>query len=251
MLPADAAAVAEEKAKTTDFYADLTDEERAEEGLPPREAAPATDPDPDPDPEPEPDDDATGRLFDEIAGLRDELAAAVGKPEPKTEAQGDILLEAALDHDDPVVRGLAERLQKNEARLDAREVEARAERVTRQMAKDDSDFKAVQDSYQIGGKPMTDAHVDQVEKYLLNNKEVARHLSIEEATRRVFPQAERVGKPSSPERRPKAAGGDGATATIVDSGSSGGAPAGSWQPRPNETIESAVEAFGRRVGWKR
>lgn len=256
MMPPDAAEKAAEKAKTTDYYDNLTDAERAEEGLPPRETPngkpePAAKPDPDPEPEPEPEpdeveaveDEAGGRLFEEIASLREELTAAVGKtdPGPKVEEE-DPLMVAALEHDDPVTRGLAERLQAAEKRLEAREAEARAERVSRQFAKDTADFDAVKASYTIGGKSMTKAQVEAVEDYMLNDKEAGRVLTIAEATLRVFPDAVKVGRKAAPakENGSKAA-------TIVDEGSAGGASVGPWKPRPNETMESAVAEAGRRL----
>lgn len=253
-MPPDAAEKAAEKAKTTDYYENLTDEERAEEGLPAREAPkgdpePAAKPDPEPEPEPdagepEPDEDgATGRLFEEIAAMREGLSAALGKPDsaPRTEKE-DPLLSAALEHDDPVVRGMAERLQSAEKRLEATETDARNERIARQFAQDTADFDAVKASYVIGGKPMTDAQVEAVENYMLKNPEVGSRLTIEQATRVVFPDAAKVGRKAAPAKE------DGSkAATIVDEGSAGGASAGPWKPRPNETIESAVAEAGRRL----
>lgn len=274
MLPPDAFAKSEEAAKDRDYYANLTDEQRAEEGLPPLEK-PAGDPPPETEPtetEPEeeesPDaDEATGRLFDELAELRgqteamhEDLAARMGKPEPPaTPSKQDELIEAALDHDDPVVRGMAEQLHAAQQQLAALTNEAKQQREARQLAKDTADFDDVKNSYTIDGKPMTDAQIEAVEDYLLEpqNKEVARLLSIEEATRRVFPSAERVRTSPPPGKRPASRPGNGAgeggrTATIVDEGTSGGAPAGPWKPRNNETVESAVNEAGRRLfGVKR
>lgn len=264
----EAMAKAEEKAKTVDYYADLTDEERAEEGLPPREpskTAPETAPGDKPASEPKPeeteveeaeplDDDATERLFEEIAGLREDLGTALSAAEPEAEKKDkDPLLEAALEHEDPVIRGLAERLQEAEKRLGTREAEAREDRVGRQLAKDTADFDAVQNSYTIGGKPMSDAQVEAVEDYILKNPEVGSRLSIEQVTRVVYPDAVKVGPKSPSAKGPgDSLNGKGSpVATIVDEGSAGGAPAGPWKPRANETIESAVQEAGRRLGWKR
>lgn len=279
-IPADAFAKADEKAKTVDHYADLSDEERAEEGLPPRETAKepakeAAKPDPEkqaetakPEPEPEkksePEGDDEGeneedvdgtRLFEEIAGLREDIAASLGKPEPAaTKKNEDPLLKAALEHDDEVVRGLAERLQKAEQRLEAREIEARESRIAAQTAKDDAEFDAVQSTYLIDGKPMTDEHVERVEKYILKNPDVGRSLSIEQLTRVVFPTATRAPKKPAPAKGPAdSPNGDGSpVATIVDQGAgSGGTTGGAFKPRPNETIESAIAEAGKRFGWKR
>lgn len=262
-LPADAGAKAEEKAKTVDHYADLTDEERAEEGLPPREPAkpesepgkeaplaPAKTPEAEPEPTPE-DDAAIEALFEEVASLREDIGAALGKPEPAPETKEDALIKAAMEHDDPVVRGLAERLQQAEARLTETQNVARQERVERQLTRDDADFDAVQQSYLVAGQPMTDAQVEQVEDYILRNPEVGRRLSIEQVARVVFPDAVKRSATSPP-----AKGGPGdastrnspAVATIVDAGSTvgGGAPE-KWKPRPNETIESAITEAGKRL----
>src|SRR3990170_2074329 len=256
MFPDDAAAKAEEKAKSTDFYANLTDDERAEEGLPPREA-PKEAPKPAEErrPEPEGGDDeeaaeAADLLLDEIAGLREDIHSALGEPRSGGPVEeGDELLAAALEHEDPVIRGLAERLQDTQKRLAATEADSREERAQRQLAKDSADFDAVKENYAIEGKPMTDAQIEQVEDYILKNPEVGRRLSIEQLTRVVFPGAARVGS------RPAATKGPGDSAnvkgspvaTIVDEGSSGGVPEGTWKPRPNETVESAVEEAGRRL----
>ena len=265
MMPADAAEKSEEKAKQTDYYAELTDEERAAEGLPPRETAkadpaPGDKPEPKPEVEAEPeggeeDEDAAERLFEEIADLRKEISASLGKAEPAPKKkEEDYLLEAALDHNDPVVRGLAERLQAAEKRLGDTESEMRGERIGRQLAKDEADFDAVQSSYAIGGKAMTDAQIEAVEDYVLKNPEVGSRLSIEQITRVVFPDAVKVGPKSPPAKGPGTrANGEGSpVATIVDEGSAGGAPAGPWKPRPNESVESAVQEAGRRLfGVKR
>jgi two-component system chemotaxis sensor kinase CheA len=255
---AEAAATAEKR----DYYANLTDQEREEEGLPPLEApkpAPAPDPEPEPEPETEaePDgggDSAVDELLDEIQGLRREFHEAIDEPETaKTETREGQLLASGLESDDPSVRAIAEMLQEAHKRLEAVETDARNERVERQLAKDASDFDAVKANYAIGGKPLTEEHIEKVEDYILSHKEVGSRLSIEEVTRVVLPDAVRVGS------RPTAAKGPGAptgvkgqpVATIVDEGASGGAPAAPWAPAPNETIESAVKAAGKRLGWTR
>lgn len=260
-MPADAIEKIEAKSKGVDYYADLTDAEREEEGLPPREApkpeaapapAPAK-PEPEPEDDPEPEsDEAIERLFEEVAGIREDIGAALGKPEPgKTESNKDPLLEAALEHDDPVIRGLAERLQNAEGRLAARENEAREARINQQLSKDDAEFDAVQSVYAIGGKPMTDKQVEQVEEYILKNPELGRRLSIEQITRVVFPDATKVAK-APPATGPGASpNGAAPVATIVDVGASGGGTSEPFKPRPNETMESAVAEFARRTGWKR
>jgi len=272
IFPADALAKAEEKVSGgTDYYADLTDEERVEEGLPPREGAkpaeekpaveakpeaekPKADPDPDDDPD---DDDARDeRLFNEILGLRKDLSEALEKPEPKTEAKKDELIEAALKHEDPVVRGLAERLQEAEKRETVRAEREQRAAVKAQIEQDDLDFKKVMSSYLIAGKPMTQEHREAVEDYFTEHPELAPVLTIEEATRRVFPDAVKSGAKPSPAKGPGGSsnGKSAPVATIVDEGSAGGAPTGNkkWEPRPNETVESALRVAGERLlGVKR
>lgn len=259
-IPADAAAKAEEKGKTVDYYADLTDEERAEEGLPPREAVktetapgdkPTTEQKTDEEEQLE-DDDATERLFEEIAGLREDIDSRLGKPEPvKTEKEVDKRLQAALDSDDDSTRYLAQQLQAANERIERIETGAREERVGRQLAKDDADFDAVRSAYTLEGKPLTEAHVEAIEDYILKNKEVGSRLTIEQVTRVVFPDAVRVGPKSPPAKGPGGSVKDEGqpVATIVDEGSAGGAPAGPWKPRPNETIESALDAARARFGY--
>jgi len=265
MIPPDAMDKANEKVKTVDYYADLTDEERAAEGLPPREPAkepaPAEKP-PDEKPTEEEeettaeDDDATLRLFEEVASLRKDLSDALEASEtpPAAAKKEDLVLKAALEHEDPVVRELAGRLRDAEKRQEALETDARAERIGRQRAKDEADFTAVQATHTIGGKPMTDEQVEMVEDYIVANPEVGSRLTIEQVTRVVFPNAVKIG----PKAPPASAGpgdsrnGKGSpVATIVDEGSAGGATAGPWKPRPNESVESAVEAAAKRFGWKR
>lgn len=266
-IPADAFEKAD--AKGADFYAELTDEERIEEGLPPRDPEkeaekPELEPKVDEADEDAANDDGTNdevedeaysqRLFDEIAGLREDLGASLGKSEsaPKPKAE-DPLLAAALEHEDEVVRGIAERLQQAEQRLEARENEARESRIVNQIAKDDAEFDAVQGAYLIDGKPMSDKQVATVENFILKNPDAGRSLSIEQLTRAVFPTAAR--RPRTPSANgPGVQNGNGSpVATIVETGSSGGAPSGggAWKPRPNETIESAIADAGRRFGWKR
>ena len=262
-LPADAAEKAAETAKDRDYYADLTDEERAEEDLPPRETAkPDTEaekeaeqekPGPGDDEDEDEDEEYDRKLYEEITGLRADINASLGTPETaKVEAKAkDPLIDAALEHDDEVVRGLAERLQRAEQRLEAREAEAKTARTEVQLARDDADFDAVQAAYMIDGKPMTDAHVEQVEQFILKNPGAA-SLSIEQLTRAAFPNATKRVRSASA-KGPANQNGDGpAVATIVDQGAgSGGTTSEPWKPRPNETIESAIQAAGRRFNWKR
>lgn len=265
MIPEGAFQASEEASKTRDYYSNLSDEEREAEGLPARER-PADPPPPEPEPadtDPDEDDDqdeevpedsATAALFDEISSLRQDLG--LGEPGEKPEASEDALVQAARDHEDPVVRGMAKRMEEAEAELASLRAAARDQVIGQQLAQDDADFDAVQAGYLIGGKPMTDKHVQMVENYLLRNKQVAMHLSIEEATRRVFPNAERAGTRTSPNGRPvnsgRTAGAGEPTATIVDVGTSGGAPEGPWKPRMGESVESAVAAAGARLfGVKR
>jgi len=258
------------KAASTDFYSELTDEERAEEGLEPR-AKPNPEPEAKPvakDPEPSPvavaaeelevDDDSvatTQALFDEIASLRETLETAM-EPEEVTRAEEtDTLLAAAKDHDDPVVRGLAERLERAETQLKENDKAIRGRVVAEQLHSDNLEFEAVQKNTLIDGQPMTAQHVEQVEDYMLEHPAIARELSIEAVTRVVFPGASRVGK-QPPTDKPRVNGtakatADGApTAIIVDDSSGGGATGPEpFKPRPNETMDSAMQAFGRRVGW--
>lgn len=276
-IPEEAAAKLTQPA-TKDWYADLTDEERKEEGLPPREPAkaetpadtptpetPEETPQPTPGKEPEPEgdeeeettetDDAVDRLFEEIEGLRGDLTAALGPKQepPRTEQERDELMEAALDHDDPVVRVLAQRLQAAEAR-EAKRVEAeRAEYVDRLEAEVDAEINAAKAVLVIDGKPMDEKQVARVALYMKENPEYGRVATFEEAARRVFPNVEKVAKPS-PARSPDgkfAPGKQPAVATVVTEGSPGVGSSEPFKPRPNETIESAVEAFGRAQGWKR
>jgi len=264
MIPPDAMDKANEKVKTTDYYADLTDEERLAEGLPPRE--PAKEPAPaEKPPEEKPveeeeetppeDDDATLRLFEEVASLRKDLGLSpeASEASPAEAKKDDEALKAMLEHEDPAIRYLAERLRDAEKRQEALETDARAERIGRQRAKDEADFTAVQATHTIGGKPMTDEQVEMVEDYIVANPEVGSRLTIEQITRVVFPNAVKVGPKTPPARGPGDSrnGKDSPVATIVDEGSAGGAPAGPWKPRPNESVESAVEAAAKRFGWKR
>lgn len=262
-IPADAFEKAEEKGKTVDFYAELTDEERIEEELPPREAVksepePGKKPEPEPasetEDEPEPESDtAIESLFDEVARLREDIASAIGKPEPAPAAKEDELLQAAREHDDPVVSGMVERVEELTKQLAELQGATRVERIARQQAKDDADFEAVQKAYNIGGKPMTERHIEQVEDYILQHPDVGSRLSIEQITRVLFQDAVRVGAKPPPAKGPgDAANGDGPiVATIVDSGSPGGAAPERFKPRANETIESAISEAGKRFGWKR
>jgi len=111
----------------------------------------------------------------------------------------------------------------------------------------------VQASYLIGGKPMTDAHCVKIEDYILDNPEVGRRLSIEQITRVVYPDAVRVTAKSPPAKGPgDAANGAGEpVATIVDRGGSTVATPGGFKPRPNESIQSAIDAYAASQGIKR
>lgn len=271
MIDADAMDKAEKKvAEGVDFYSDLTDEERAEEDLPPRETPkPADTPSETPPPaedtpapdggddgagddEPTDTTDAADRLFAEIAELGAKIDAALGEKPPKTEAKRDERLDALLEHEDPDVRYLAEQMIENKKQLAELVGAERARIFSAQAKQDDADFAAVMTAYQIDGKPMSKAHREQVEDYMLENPDAGAVLTIEEATKRVFPGAVKVSPKSPPARGPgdsSKAGKQPAVATIVDQGSTGGAPQGKWEPRPNETVESAVAAFGKSRGW--
>jgi len=272
MIPPDAAEKAAEAAKTRDYYADLTDEERAEEGLPPREPAKAETapgekpPEEEPEegePEEEPEeesvedeDSATERLFEEIANLQESVDDALGRTKPaRTEGEVDARLKAALESDDESTRFLAEELIAAKQRLERVELDARTERVDRQRTKDDTDFRNLQKGYTVGGKPMTKAQVEMVEDYIDANKEVGSRLDIEDVARVVFKDAlGRVNPKSSPGKAPGGSvnGKGSPVATIVDEGSAGGVTVGPWKPRPNETMESAVDAAGAALlGVKR
>jgi hypothetical protein len=270
IIPADAMAKADEKAKTKDYYDNLTDEERAEEGLPPREPAKAdTAPGKEAPPEEKPEEEeeeveeeeepteeydaATLQLFEEIAGLREDISGLTGKPKPKTEKQEDAQLRDALEHEDPVVRAQAERLKAAEDRVEQLEKAARQERINRQYDKDTADFDAVQSNYLVDGKPMTDKQVEAVENYMHKNKEVGSLIAVEDAAFIVFKSRLTLAPKSPPARGPgDSTNGKGSpVATIVDTGSAGGASAGPWKPRPTETVESAVQAAGKAFGWTR
>jgi len=269
MIPADAMAKAEGKAEKVDFYAELTDAERAEEGLPPRETpkpepAPGEKPGPTatPDEEEESEDeedeeeggaeDATAKLFEEIASLREEIGDALGKSEPAPKGgEKDEELQALLEHDDPAIRANAERLQRAETRLAELETSARQERYDRQLAKDAAEFADVKENYTVGGAPITKSQIKEVENYILQNPEIGSRLSIEQITRLVYPNAVRSERRSPPA---KGSGGSNngrepAVATIVTEGASGGASSEGFKPRPNETIESALGEARKRFGW--
>ena len=263
---------------TKDFYGDLSDAEREEEGIPPapsgRPEEPSADPEPavapepgdapqsepKPTPEPESDDDsaeAARALLDEIAALREDLAASLERPRAEAAPARDELMEAAAEDDNPVVQGLAKRLQESEAKLASTEKLIREQIVARQEEHDERAYSAVMKVYTIDGQTMTSDHVDQIDQWFIDNPDIARRVSIEQATRIVFPGASRLGTKPSPTAVPKKNGtrpvGDAPpVATIVDRGaSSGGPPAGKFKPRPNESIESAVQEFGRTRGWIR
>jgi hypothetical protein len=262
MFPDDALKKAEEKG--IDHYADLTDEEREAEGLPPRpgnEEPPAAEgggEDEGAGGEGGEGDGLSGATIDdlmaEIEGLKRDLGKALGKGESADEGgegEEDELLTAALEHDDPVVRGLAERHEKYQAALQSLIEEARETKVGQQLAKDNADFDAVAKNYAIEGNPLTQAQIERVEDYLLENPALAPILTIEEATLRVFPNAERIRRQPDKGAAPAPGGKQPAVATVVAEGGGAGPPAGPWKPRATETIESAVEEAGRRLGLKR
>lgn len=273
-LPADALEKADAKVKAgVDHYADLTDEERTEEDLPPREPAKGEEPKPPAEPaktepdkpaaepekkpaakEPEPEDEidpAVAALFEEIASLREDITSSLGEPEPAKVGKEDPLIAAAKEHEDPVVRGLAERLEKAEQALAQEQKSTRTDRIEKQLEKDNAERAEVQSHYVIAGKPMTDEQMEQVEDFEIKNPELARRLSVAQITRVVFPDAMRAAEPTKPDPapaiKPGKAGDDGSpAATIVDTGVSGPGPAQPWKPGPNETIESAMDAAKRR-----
>jgi|SRR6266850_1126175 len=261
-MPRDAAARAD--ANTTDFYASLSAEEREAEGIPAADAAkpePEAKPEPAPDaPEAEPaaepaeDELSLDQISEQISELTETISRRMAEPEPETKAEEDELLKAALAHDDPVVQGLAKRLQQAEQDLAAQRSATHADRVEREDTKLAAEEVALMNDYRVGGKPMTREHVDQVEDYLLQHPDLGRQLSLAQATRVVFPDAVRVGTNGATAAKPGAASG-GKTqpvATIVDTGSSGAAPAEPWKPGPNTTMESAIKAAGERLlGVKR
>lgn len=273
-FPEGALEASAEKAAGKDFYSDLSDEERAEEGLPPppgkpgeggeedageggdedkgevEEGAEADDEEDDDSP---PAEDATGNLLEEIESLYSDLNERVGNLEkPETREEADELIEAALEHDDPIVRGMAERLQKSEQALADIQADAKQQRVARQIAQDKADFDAVKSTHTIAGRPMTDAHVEAIEDWMYEHQAAMKELSIEQITRVVFPDAVKTSERAAPRSKNGAAERGGApTATVVTEGGTGGAPSGPWTPRANETIESAVEAAANRFGWKR
>lgn len=277
-LPPDAFEKSAAKAAGLDHYADLSDEEREEEGLParekpkPTEAPPAEKPEPAVEPAAEPTDDDEDEgpelspdqqaLFDEIASLREDLTNAMGNREPAADPKRpkeDPLLAAARDHDDPVVKGLAERLERAEKELEEQRSENRKTRVAEQRKVDNAEWDDVAATYQVDGKPITQRQLDAVEDWMLDakNREVARRLSIEDCVRIVHKTSTKVGKASSPappkKTKAEQAAEGAPTATIVDEAAGGGAPTGAepFKPRKNESIESAVAEFGRRNGWRR
>lgn len=267
-LPPDALEKSAEKAKTQDAYAELTPEERAEEGLPPPEkpaaapaapvapAAPAAPVvEPEPVAEPTDEDDRMEEFFENIASIREDLASALGGPEPAAEhPKDDPLLKAAQEHEDPVVRELAARLEDQKRQLEAMQSTARTERVSQQLKQDNADFSALSSTFVIAGKPVTQEHIDATETWMLQNPEVARRLPIETCFRIVHPDAVKgtaaapaapVSKPGKPAEGPPAA-------TIVTPETPGGAPAQPWKPGPNDNIETAMKAASQNVfGLKR
>jgi hypothetical protein len=272
-IPQEAADVLTKPAR--DFYSDLTDEERAEEGIPPRvpeKAAPAPGETPAPEVEketPEPpdekeveeedgaskDDDATGKLFEEIESLREDINARLPKSQQVTDepAEKDELMEALLEHEDPAIRGMAKRLQAAESELAANRAE-RAEAILEHLETEvDAEIEAAKAVLTIGGKPMDEDHVAKVAEYMEKNP-AGKYLTFKEATARVFPNVVETRKPS-PARRPDgkfAPAKEPAVATIVtEGGSGGGGAAKPFEPRHNETIDSAIEAFANARGWKR
>lgn len=263
MIPADAMAKADEAVKAgRDYYKDLTDEERVEEGLPSLEGVKAPDPEPErqePADAPEEDEDegeedgddeiedVGERLLAEIADLKKSLVEATSEAEaPKGAKAEERFLDEALQHEDPAVRALAAELQEAKQALQALHAIEEARRVEQQMERDSAEFDAVRESYRIADKPLTDKHIEKIENYILKNPEVGRLLTIEEVARRVLPTAVKVGPKPSPAKGPGGSPHRGQpVATIVDEGSgSGGAPPAKWQPKAGDTVESAVTAAG-------
>lgn len=277
-MPKDAATKAAEAAKGRDYYADLTAEERADEGLeveeqteeqtPPAEpekpaepapAKPAKAPEaPGPPPAPEappaqvklsPEVEA---LIESIADLREDLSDRIGVKDEASTEEADPLLEAALEHDDPLIRGLAERLAKSEQRLVAMEKFNRDQSVAAQEQRDDADFQALQQGFSVDGAQMTDAHVEEVENWMLEHPAQGKGLSIENCARVVFgDRLSRTPKPKEPATPTNGKATAGRVATIVDAASTGAPTPAKFKPRPNETIESALKAAGKSFGWTR
>jgi hypothetical protein len=267
VLPADVLEKSAEKAKTADYYDDLTDEERAEEGLPPRPekapaaepakpAAPAAEPAAKPDePADEPeveDNEAIDELFNEIAGLREDIGAALGTPEPAPEGKEDPLLAAAREHDDPVLKAMAARVEELTQQVTDLREHQRIDYVERQGQKDDADFNTVRAQYVIDGKPLTVAHRDQIEDWIMKHPEAGSRLSWPELVRVVHPEAvratRRAAKPPTDAAEPVNGS---PVATIVDQGATASAAGSTWKPGPNETMETAIAEAGKRFGWKR
>jgi hypothetical protein len=267
-FPKGAAEELAQKAENRDYYSDLSDEEREAEGLPVREKPGNEDEkgqdrsaseeegeqdevgeEEEQEGESEESPDDTENLFAEIEGLQ-ELSGLLGQEAPESNTEIDELIEAGLQHDDPIIRALAQKSVDLKKKTDGLVANAENLVVAHQLAKDAAEFDAVKKSYTIAGAPMTDAQISQVEKYIIDHPAVGRELTIEQLTRIVFPDAVKAGRQSrvavGAEEKP-----GGKAARIIAEGGTGGAPAEPFQPRNNETIESAVEAAARRFGWKR
>lgn len=246
-------------AETRDYYRDLSDAEREAEDLPPREpaaegsqaSAPATTtPAAAPaDEGSEPEGDAeTENLFDEVARLT-ELIDQKGPAAEAAAEKKDELIESLRQHEDPAMQAVADRLEQQGAELSQLKADREAQITVSQIQKDNADYAAVQKSYQLDGKPLTNEQLLKVDDYLKANPEACRVLSIEEATCRVYPGAVKVKAAQSPPAKGPgvSAKNNGQVATIVTEGASGGAPSGPWTPRPNETMDSAMDAAKARL----
>lgn len=257
-MPENAAEQMVKTAETRDYYKDLSDAEREAEGLPPREpvaegepasadaaattpaAAPADD---GADPE---GDDETERMFEEVARLTEEIEERTPAA-PSAEKQ-DELIETLLQHEDPAMQAVVAWLKEQGEKIAEFESERKEAIVSAHQKRAAAEVAILQRTYQIGGKPITDEQVVQVGNYMKTNPAGA-FLTVEEAALRVFPGAVKVKAAQSPPAKGPgvSAQNNGKVATVVTEGASGGAPSGPWTPRPNETMDSAMEAAKARL----
>jgi hypothetical protein len=109
---------------------------------------------------------------------------------------------AALEaSDNPLDKSIAQKMRADEARiaqlehrLQDTETSIREGNVQREMGRLEREARYVAENYNVGDRPITEKHIEQIYLYLAQHPEVAKTMTFAQATRAFIPSARFVGK---------------------------------------------------------
>jgi len=225
-------------------WSGIVKEEPEPEPAKAEDAKPEEKSEPEPEPETEPAEADEDEEYDpnedvvvqELRGLREDLRAAAGeKPKAADAPVVDEEMQAFLEHEDPVVRALARRVQQAETKIaDANDKNARLEAAVNQQAVN-RELEKLAGEYESAVKELglTPQQVRATEHYMLSDPEIARTRTFADAAKELFGAKSAPGpKPAPRSGKPAAPREDGPAATLVDAGGSA-APARANGAKPD------------------